>query len=156
MNNPLAALSLLSVFCSIPGMASTVDVTLRFGDNLVDKETIITIENLRSIKKKILDGGKRETFCNMYNDNPTGESKSYRFYLIPDTGQANGNCDPKKSDFNHLTVRQKSMGRNEYLAIDFPNGNSITVAVHWPSDDLTVKDIRSFAEEAIKEFLEIK
>lgn len=140
----------------IKGFAETVDVTLRISNDTIEyKEKIITHDNLVKIKNKILEGGKTQTYCNMFGNNPADETKSFWYYLNPDNGQVNINCEKGKSDFNHLTVRKKTMEKNQYIHFDFTDKNIIKISTSWPSDDLIVKDIRAFAENSIKEYLKL-
>lgn len=146
----------LVMFHAITGFAETVDVTLRISSDTIEyKEKFITHDNLFKMKNRILEVGKTKTYCNMYNNNPTDETKSFWYYLNPDNGQANINCEKGKSDFNHLTVRKKTMEKNQYIHFDFTDKNIIKISTSWPSDDLIVKDIRAFAENSIKEYLKL-
>jgi hypothetical protein len=57
------------------------------------------------IKQYILRKGDRQTYCNMYNNNPHLALDEFEVYLNPSIGQANINCDPNLSDFNDLVIR---------------------------------------------------
>jgi hypothetical protein len=137
-------------------LAETIDVRIRIRQKKSEEKTI-TRDNLIKIQQFILQQGKTETYCNMYNNNPTYQTKNYRFYLNPDTGQENINCDPKKSKFHNLTIRKSDGGKNQYRIIEFLDEYYVYVTTNWPADDLTVQQIRQFVVDAIKEILaEIK
>lgn len=91
-------------------MKALVLIALIFcGASFAEDATVLSPENFTAIKKYILAKGDRETFCNMYNDNPHIEIGELDCYLLPETGQANINCDPAKSDFNVMVIRTKSL-----------------------------------------------
>jgi len=93
----------------------------------------------------------------MYGNNPAYQTKNYRFYLNPDTGQDNINCDPKKSGFHNLTIRKADGGKNQYRTVEFIDEYYIYITTNWPTDDLTVQQIRQFVVDAMEEILvEIK
>lgn len=129
-----------------------MDVRLRISQK-GDDEKVITRDNLLKIKQAILQNGQRETYCNIYNDNPAYHTKGFQFYLNPDTGQQNVNCDPAKSDFNTLTIRSTAGGQNQYRTVEFIDQHSIYVAANWPADDLTLGQLRKFVEEALTQIL---
>ncbi|MBA3936480.1 MAG: hypothetical protein H0X38_03380 [Planctomycetes bacterium] len=106
----LAALLLLSVPCAAAedyGISS-VTMTIAGGGHL-------TRSALTEIKNAILKSGKRQTYCNMYNDNPTLLVDGLALYLNPDSGQENGDCDETKSDFQTLIVATD----NHYYQVEF-------------------------------------
>lgn len=140
---------LVILTCSEAVMARTMDVRLRIWTK-GDDEKIINRENLLKIKQFILRNGKRETYCNMYTGNPAYHSKGFQFYLNPDSGQQNINCDPAKSDFNTLTIRSSS---GHYRTIEFIDQQSIYVSASWPADDVTVGQLRNLVEEALTQIL---
>ena len=142
----------LLVLASFHGTAFpvTVEARLRILEKDSD-ETIVTKANLDTIKDFILKQGFRETYCNMYGNNPAYTTANYAFYLNPDTGQENINCDLNKSDFNSLTIRSIQGGRNQYRNIEFVK--EVYVSTSWPSDELTVGQIREMATEALQEIL---
>jgi hypothetical protein len=134
------------------GPAETIDVRLRIRQKKSEEKTI-TRENLIEIQQFILHQGKRETYCNMYNDNPAYQTKGYRFYLNPDSGQKNIDCDPAKSGFHNLTIRRIDRGRHQYRTVEFLDRNFIYITTNWPTDDLTIGDIRRFVVAALEEIL---
>ncbi len=133
--------------------AEVADVTLRI---LADEdEATVTRENLLAIQRFIIGRGQRETYSNKYNDNPAFRTESYGFYLDPDTGQENADCDLEKSGFHHLTIRRLRGGRDQYRRVDFLSKHAISVEATRPTDDLTVGEIRQFVVEAMEEILAV-
>ncbi|NTV45308.1 MAG: hypothetical protein HGB11_02000 [Chlorobiales bacterium] len=118
-----------------------------------DDEKIITRANLLKIKAFILASGQRETYCNMYNNNPACHTRNFHVYLNPDTGQQNINCDTEKSDFNNLTIKSTARGKNPYRTVEFIDEHTIYVTATWPTDDLTVGQLRKLVEDGMKELL---
>ena len=151
----LGALLSPLVICPCSGLAETLEVRLRIRNDTSDKD-IVKKENLVSIKNFILQQGKRETYCNMYSNNPAYHTTKFDFYLNPDTGQQNINCDPSKSDFNNLTIRSVAKGRNarnQYRTVEFADQHAIYITANWPTDDLTVSQVRQLVEDALNEIL---
>ena len=116
------------------------------------QELLINRENLTSIKQFIIKSGLRETYSQMFNNNPAYHTKKFSFYLNPDTGQKNINCEIDKSDFQTLVIRDPDR-KSQYCYIDFTNKNEINVRIPGPTEDLTVSQVRGFASEAIQEIL---
>jgi hypothetical protein len=149
----MGILLLLALVSSMTeAFAETIDVRLRIRQKKSEEKTI-TRENLIKIQRFILTQGKRETYCNMYNNNPAFQTKTYRFYLNPDTGQENINCDPKKSEFHNLTIRNAGGGKNQYRTVEFLDRRCVYITANRPTDDLTVQQIRQFVVEAMREIL---
>jgi hypothetical protein len=132
--------------------AETIDVRIKVRQDK-DEENIVTRENLIKIQGFILSQGERESYCNMYSNNPAYKTMNYRFYLNPDTGQENINCDPKKSDFHNLTIRKVDRGKNQYRTVEFINKNFIYISSNWPTDDLTVDEIYKLVADAMEEIM---
>ena len=151
-NISFVVLLLILFPCITQTFARTIDVRLRISAQ-GSKEKTITIANLTKIKQFILKQGNRQTYCNMYNNNPAYHTKTFHFYLNPDSGQQNINCDPNKSDFNNLTIRRSDGGKNQYRKVDCLDKNWVYIVSSWPTDDLTVSRIRGLVAEAMKEIL---
>ena len=117
-------------------------------------EGIITRENLIKIQQFILKRGKRETYCNMYNSNPTTKTNSYQFHLNPDTGQKNINCDPEKSKFHTLVIQNLKADTAPYRTVKFLDKDYIHLSTTSPKNDLTAQQLRNPIESALKEILE--
>lgn len=132
--------------------AETLHVRLCVREKKADEKTI-TRANLIRIKRFVLRQGKRETYCNMYNNNPAYQTREYQFYLNPDSGQENSNCDPRKSDFHNLTIRRLGGGRDQYRTVEFLDKHDLFITTNWPSDDLTVRQMCGFVEDALEEIL---
>ena len=139
--------------CVNEALAETIDVRLRIRQQKTE-EKIITRENLIRIKQFILRQGRREEYCNMYNNNPAYRTKGYGFYLNPDSGQENINCDLEKSDFNNLTIHKSGGGTNQYRSVEFLDEHYIYITVSHPTHELTVLGMRQPVEEAMKEILD--
>jgi hypothetical protein len=139
----------LVLFLSGVAWAQNLEAQVRIGQ----QEETISRKNLVKIKEFILKQGKRETYCNMFNNNPAHRTKNYHFYLNPDTGQENVECDPAKSDFNSLTIRDPEGGKVQYRSVEFAGKGDIVVRAEWPPDDLTIGQLRGMVVEALKEML---
>jgi hypothetical protein len=148
-------LPLLLLFCLCPPMnqsvAETLDVRLRILQK-GSEETVITRENLIKIKQFIIQSSQRETYNNLYNNNPSYHTQKFRFYLNPDAGSNNSDCDLNKSDFNSLTIRNSS-DRNQYRTVEFLDKTFIYVTTSWPTEDLTILQIRRFVKDAMEDIL---
>ena len=70
-----------------------------------EDEAVLTAATFNQIKNFILAHGDRQTYCNMYNNNPHAVFANMDIFLNPDTGQQNINCDIKLSGFNHMVIR---------------------------------------------------
>jgi hypothetical protein len=68
---------------------------------------VLTAAAFNRIKDYILAHGDRQTYCNIFNNNPHLALGNMDIYLNPDTGQHNINCDPKLSGFNHMVIRTR-------------------------------------------------
>ena len=149
----ICGLLIIALTSCIPEVfAETIDVRVRIRQKQ-SEERIITRENLIKIQQFILKQGKRETYCNMYNNNPAHQTKNYRFYLDPDLDQNNINCDPKQSEFHNLTIRKADGGKNQYRTVEFLHKHYVYITTTWPTSDLTVLQIRQFVVDAMKEIL---
>ena len=149
-----AVLLLAFSICASNVFATTIEVRLRIRNDKSD-EKILNRANLIKIKQFILQQGQTQTYCNMYNNNPVYRTKSYHFYLNPDSGQQNINCDPDKSDFHHLTIHILALTgkKNQYRTVDFLDEHDTYITSTWPRDDLTVSKIRDAVVDAVKEIL---
>ena len=68
-------------------------------------DEILTAASFNQIKDHIFTHGDRQTYCNMFNNNPHVALSNMDIYLNPDNGQQNINCDLKLSGFNHMVIR---------------------------------------------------
>jgi len=138
--------------CTAVVTAETLEVRMRIHQKAAE-EKIINRENLIRIKQSILQNGQRTTYCNAYNNNPSQHTKRFYFYLNPDSGQDNIDCDPTKSDFNTLTIRAAGGGKNQYRTVGFIDKNYVYITANNPTEDLTVSQVRQFVEDALQEIL---
>jgi hypothetical protein len=139
--------------CPVRGLAETIEVRLRIRNEKSD-ERIINRENLVKIKKFVLQQGKRQTYCNRYNYSPAHRTTNYDFYLNPDTGQHNINCDPTKSDFQNMMIHVRAaVGPDQYRDVNFVDKNEISISAGQPTGGLTVADVRGVVVDALKEIL---
>ena len=143
---------LVLVLRAVQTYAETIDVRLR-NRNKSSDEKVITRANLTAIKQFILKKGFRETYCNMYNDNPAYHTKNFFFYLNPDSGPKSRNCETDKSDFHSLTIRNPNDKKDQYRRVEFLDKHYVYIVVTWPTKDLTVSQAREFVIKAIKEIL---
>jgi len=128
-------------------VARTLNVTIQIEGLPIDP--VLNRTNLMAIQQFILKQGKRQTYSSLYSNNPFYGVDNYFFYLNPDSWQ-NLNCDPEKSGFHTLVIRNMDWKRDQYRHIEFEKENQVDIAVHWPADDLSVGRIREKTEEALK------
>jgi hypothetical protein len=144
-------LLLVLVMAVLQAHGRAVDLVLRI-DNTKSDEDVINRANLIKIKEFILKKGLRETYCNLYNNNPAYHTEGYAYYLNPDSGQENVNCELDKSDFNNLTIRGPGE-KNQYRTVDFLDEHYVLITVSWPTENLSVSQTREFVVEAMKKIL---
>jgi hypothetical protein len=149
---------LIASFVLEGNVARVIQATLRIDPRINSGKTgeqpqfdpVLNRTNLIAIQKFILKQGQTETYCNMYNCNPSYSIDNYFFYLNPDTGQFNINCEPEKSGFHTLVIRNMDWGRDQYRDIEFKDEHIINITASWPNDDLDIARIREKTEEALK------
>lgn len=133
-------------------LAETVDVRLRIRDANAKDE--VTRANLFNVKQFILAQGLRDTYCEMYNDNPAFHTANFSFFLNPDSVTTRTNAAPHEPDFSSLTIRRQVPGKgNKYTTVEFSDTSFIYITVPAPADDLTVSDMRKVVVDAMKEIL---
>src|SRR5689334_11326378 len=88
-----------------------------------------TKESFQKIKSFILQCGDRQTYCNMYNDNPHYQFSQFEVFLHPDVGQRNIGCEPSLSDFNKLVIRDFREGTQYFDVLSPPNQDWLTIDV---------------------------
>ena len=86
---------------------SRVSTPLQNAEAPQQVDGVLTAVAFNQIKDYILAHGDRQTYCNMFNNNPHVVLGNMDIYLNPDTGQQNINCDPKLSEFNHMVIRTR-------------------------------------------------
>lgn len=118
-------------------------------------QTLITRANLDQVKARILAGGQRCTYSQMYNNNPCAHTAHYAFYLNPDPGgpdlhpQWNINCDPARGDFHTLVIDGEDVEDGleaQHVTIRFIDPNDIRIFGSYLQG-------REFAEDALRELL---
>jgi len=72
-----------------------------------ETDEVLTAAAFNQIKDHILAQGDRQTYCNMFNNNPHIALGDMDIYLNPDTGQQNINCDLTLSEFNYMVIRTR-------------------------------------------------
>ena len=98
---------------------------------------VLTAAAFNQIKDYILVHGDRQTYCNMFNNNPHVALGDMDIYLNPDTGQQNINCDLKLSDFNHMVIRTRSPMRYFRFALNLKStGPDLIVQKETNSEEL--------------------
>ena len=92
-------------------------------DDFLDITYMMNYNDFENIKTYILLNGDRETFCNMYNDNPHYSFEGSEAYLNPEIGQLNINCDPELSDFNEIVIRDQNSDPQYFHLLIVRNGD---------------------------------
>lgn len=134
------------------GRIYRVEVTPDIGTS---QEALLTKKNLLRIQQWIIQQGQRQTYCSKYGNNPYFATEQFDYYLDPDGGQQNGNCDLAKSGFHTLVVRAKDRSWNPYLRICFLPDQLLVLSISWPSEDLTVGQIQAYALKSVREILNV-
>lgn len=83
----------------------------------------INVPNFNKIIKYILRNGDKETYCNMYNDNPHYTFQFFDVYLNPES-QRNINCEPNLSEFDEIVIRDTN-SKKIYYSVQSKTINSI-------------------------------
>jgi hypothetical protein len=68
---------------------------------------LLTAAVFKKIQNHVLTHGDRETYCNMYNNNPHLLVEGIDIYLNPENGQENMNCEASLSKFDHMVLRRR-------------------------------------------------
>ncbi len=144
-----AAVVLVLLGGAAGALAATVTVQVRIRSEKED-EKVITRAHLLQIREFILKQGRTETFSAMYRNNPAHHTKSFAFFLLPDSGEEG---DPAKADFHRVMIQFDTTGPSEYREIDFRDETVLVITASRPADDLTVKQIRGSVENALQEIL---
>lgn len=82
-----------------------------------------SFQEFESVKDFILKNGDRQTYCNLYNNNPHYSFNGFEAYMDPETGQENMNCDPKISDFNQIVIRDQDTNPQYYRLLIVREGD---------------------------------
>ncbi len=136
----------------LPVLITALSMTAAAG---VSAQTLLTHANLDLVKARILAGGQRCTYTQMYNNNPCAHTAHYTFYLNPDPGgpdqhpQWNINCDPARGDFRTLVIDGEDPEDGfeaQHVTIRFIDPNDIRIFGSYLQG-------REFAEDALRELL---
>ena len=107
--------------------------------------SLLTVRNFHNIKEFILKYGDKETYCNMYNNNPHYEFEEFHVYLHPDIGQLNINCDPEKSDFDDIVVRTSNPVYRS-CHIKLAGNQKDRLQIRWPYVQMSSETLKNRAE----------
>jgi hypothetical protein len=110
-------------------------------------ESILTAAAFNRIKDFVLIHGDRQTYCNMYNNNPHAALCNMDVYLVPDTGQQNINCDLKLSGFNSMVIRTRKPWKYYRLALNLRDTGPDLTIPEWTKLD----DLRTVIQNALSE-----
>ncbi|TET38025.1 MAG: hypothetical protein E3J72_04130 [Planctomycetota bacterium] len=89
--------------------------------------SILKVANFVRIRDFILGQGRRQTYCNMFNNNPYWGFSDFNAYLNP-PDQGNINCEIGKSEFNNLVIQVTAPAPFRYWDIQFDQtGNRLHV-----------------------------
>jgi hypothetical protein len=86
----------------------------------------MTTSQFTFIKEYILLKGDRQTYSNMYNNNPHLVFGTRHVYLNPIGGQLNINCDPTLSDFDTIVIQDWSSSTVYYNIKLNDDGQTLT------------------------------
>jgi antitoxin component YwqK of YwqJK toxin-antitoxin module len=116
---------------------------------------VLTVAHFARIQKFILDEGKRQTYCNMFNHNPYWKFADFNAYLNP-PNQGNINCEIGKSPFDILVIQVTKRGPNYFkywhVALDRAT-NSLRLQQHNARSEpkALIEETSQFFEAALKE-----
>ncbi|HPE76219.1 MAG TPA: T9SS type A sorting domain-containing protein [Draconibacterium sp.] len=131
MKRLITTISLLFYICILANGRSINYVpvdTVQF--EFRDITHIVSVDSFESIKTFVLTNGDRETYSNMYNDNPHFHFEEFELYLNPDIGQANINCDTSKSDFNEVVIKDQNANPQYYYVHVVRKGDLTNAQIH--------------------------
>jgi hypothetical protein len=114
---------------------------------------VLTVANFARIKKFILDQGKRQTYCNMFNNNPYWAFREFNAYLNP-PDQRNINCVIGKSEFNILVIQETEHGANRYWdVLQDETKKELRIQQHYSRTDpqILIKEAAEFFLKALTE-----
>lgn len=110
-------------------------------DSYRDISQKLSVQYFEGIKLFILSRGDRQSYCNLYNNNPHYLFEGFDVYLNPDIGQQNINCDTAISDFNILVIRD-SFSEPQYYHL-------LTVRSGDLSKEKVIETISGMTEEKV-------
>ncbi len=98
-------------------------------------QTKMDLETFDKIKNYIIKNGDKKTFRNFDGNNPHYSLFGRELYLGSDIGQKNIDNDPKKSDFNELTVNSRLYSGVDLHLLAVRTGD-IASKKQWIQDDM--------------------
>jgi len=99
MKKSLGIFLLITIFCW------NCQKNNEYSDEFRDISKSFSYSDFENTKTFILENGDRQTYCNLYLDNPHYSFEGFETYLNPEIGQKNMLCDPEVSDFNEIVIR---------------------------------------------------
>jgi len=117
-------------------------------EELERDQELVTMQKFLWLKSYILAYGNRQTYCNMYNNNPHIGLTKMHVYLNPDTGQRNINCNLALSDFNYIVFRTEEHPPEHYeVGLSFKAKHAVLVFSNRPDRE----GLRKCFEDALAE-----
>ena len=115
--------------------------------------SVLSVANFVRIQEFILGQGRRQTYCQAFNNNPVWFFAEFRAYLNP-TDQRNINCEIGKSDFPVLVIVVSIRGGNRYwdFYLDRPT-KELRVSQNYSKIEPTVlvREVSEFFRKALAE-----
>jgi hypothetical protein len=108
------------------------------------EKELLSVPSFKRIRDHVLAHGDRQTYCQMYNNNPHTALGGVDIFLNPATGQENISCDPKLSGFNEVVIRTQKMA---YYRITLDQARS-TLNCPIP-DDGKKDDLRKYIQSIL-------
>jgi hypothetical protein len=105
----------------------------------------MTVAEFAAIRGFILRRGDRQTYCNMYNHNPHYRFDTFDVYLNPDIGQGNINCDPARSGFDELVIRDQNSEPQYYHVKEDRERARLTIKVGSEHTGPGARDLEALA-----------
>lgn len=93
------------------------------GKNFTEISDIVSFKDFEQMKEFILEKGDKMTYRNFDNNNPHYKLSNFDLFLGSDVGQKNIYNDPKISDFNQLTITDRSADIKYYEIIIVRKGD---------------------------------
>jgi hypothetical protein len=91
---------------------------------------IVPLDLFETMKMFIIKKGDRETYSNMYSNNPHYSFSGFESYLNPETGQRNSYCDTSLSDFNEIVIRDQNANPQYYYIHIVRKGDLEDTLIH--------------------------
>jgi hypothetical protein len=102
-----------------------LSLMLHTEQNFIDVTDHFSLAQFEALKEKILKNGDKQTYRNYDGQNPHHILNGVDLYLNAEIGQKNINNDPEVSDFNEITVSDRTHNMSFTIRIvrekDFEN-----------------------------------